>query len=250
MNDLFRVLATEGLKLKRTLAFRLAIWGPVLIVLLVFGMYAVRGDKMGGADALTGFAQLILTIWTIIILPLYAALMAALIAAIEHQNEGWKHLLTLPVNQAIFFIAKWITGIGLLLISSLVLSSVVVVAAEVLRLVSSAWSSSLLPVAMIYRGSLLSCCAACLLFSIQMWISLRWRSFLPGLVVAVVALALMFVAIPRGVALFGSLFPWSLPAMAMSPHNPYRPLAVTLGLLGGVSVAAIACWDLSRREFS
>jgi hypothetical protein len=90
--------------------------------------------------------------------------------------------------------------------------------------------------------------AAVLLFSIQMWISLRWRSFLPGLVVAAIALALMFVAIPRGVALFGSLFPWSLPAMAMSPHNPYRPIAVELGLFGGFLVGAVACWHLSRRE--
>jgi hypothetical protein len=35
MNDLFRVLKAEGLKLKRTLALRLAICGPMTIVLLV-----------------------------------------------------------------------------------------------------------------------------------------------------------------------------------------------------------------------
>jgi hypothetical protein len=106
-----------------------------------------------------------------------------------------------------------------------------------------------LPSVMIFRGVLLSTCAAGFLFSIQMWISLRWRSFLPGLVVAVIALALMFVAIPRGVALFGSLFPWSLPAMAMSPHNPYRPIAEGLGVFGGIVVGAVACWHLARREF-
>ena len=74
MKDLYRVLAAEGLKLKRTLALRLAICGPMIIVLLVFGIYVQRGEKMGGANPLTGFAQLILTIWTIIMFPLYAAL--------------------------------------------------------------------------------------------------------------------------------------------------------------------------------
>ncbi len=38
MKDLFPVLAAEGLKLKSTLALRLAIWCPTVIVLLVFGI--------------------------------------------------------------------------------------------------------------------------------------------------------------------------------------------------------------------
>lgn len=248
MNDLYRVLAAEGFKFKRTLALRLAICGPTIIVLLVFGIYVQRGADMS-ANPLTGFAQLILTIWTIVMFPLYAALAAALLASIEHQTESWKHLLALPVDRATIFIAKWIAGIGLLLLSSLVLSAGVSAAAEMLRLIRPAWSSSPLPSAMIFRGALLSFCAAGLPFSIQMWISLRWRSFLPGLVVAVIALALMFIAIPRGVALFGSLFPWSLPAIAMAPVNPYRPIAVGLGFFGGAVVGAVACWDLSRREF-
>jgi hypothetical protein len=40
MNDLYFLLKAEGLKLERTLALRLAICGPMTIVLLVFGMYA------------------------------------------------------------------------------------------------------------------------------------------------------------------------------------------------------------------
>jgi ABC-2 family transporter protein len=143
-------------ELKRTLALRLAICGPMIIVLLVFGIYVQRGEKMGGANPLTGFAQLILTIWTIIMFPLYAALAAALLAAIEHQTETWKHLLALPVHCATIFLAKWITGIGLLLLSSLVLSAGVSIAAEVLRLIRPAWSSSPLPSAMIFSGGVLS----------------------------------------------------------------------------------------------
>ncbi|HKX00355.1 MAG TPA: ABC transporter permease [Bryobacteraceae bacterium] len=249
MNDLWRVVSAEGLKLKRTLALRLALGSPMMVVLLVFGIYLQRGGTMGGPDPLRGFAQLILTIWTIIVFPLYAALAAALLAAIEHQGENWKHLLALPVPRAVFFCAKWIAGIGLLTLSSLVLAAGVLLTAEILRLTTPVWRPSPLPVLMIFRGALLSCCAAGLLFSIQMWISLRWRSFLPGMVVAVMALAMMFIAIPRGSNFFGSLFPWSLPAMAMAPVNPYRPIAVGFGFLGGVLVGAAACWTLSQHEF-
>jgi hypothetical protein len=62
MNTLCRVLIAERIKLKRTLALRLAIFAPIVIVLIVFGMYLERPDGIAGAGLLTGFAQLILTI--------------------------------------------------------------------------------------------------------------------------------------------------------------------------------------------
>lgn len=85
-NDLYRVLMAEALKLRRTLAVRLTIFAPIMIVLIVFATYAERRDITGISGVLTGFAQLILTMWTIIIFPLYGALVAALLASIEHQK--------------------------------------------------------------------------------------------------------------------------------------------------------------------
>lgn len=248
-NDLYRLLMAEALKLRRTLAVELTIFAPIVIVLIIFATYAERRDIVAGSGVLTGFAQLVLTIWTIIVVPLYGALVAALLASIEHQNEGWKHLFALPVARSLIFVAKWIIGIGLLFFSFLVLAGALVVTAEILRLIKPGWSSLGLPTVMIFRGAAASSCAVALFFSIQLWISMRWQSFLPGIVVAVIALALMFVAIPRGFALFGSFFPWSLPAMAMAPHNPYHLTAVWWGLLGGFLMGGVACWRLSRAEF-
>jgi hypothetical protein len=157
---------------------------------------------------------------------LYGALVAALLAGIEHQNERWKHIFALPIERRTIFVVKWLVGLGLLFFSFLLLSTCVVGAAEMLRLAKPAWRSSPLPTFMIFRGAVVSSCAAALLFSIQMWISMRWRNFLPGLVLAIIALALMFVAIPHGVGIFHSFFPWSLPAMAMAPHNQHHAIAV------------------------
>jgi lantibiotic transport system permease protein len=246
MKDLLHVFMAEVLKLKRTLVLRLAIGSPLLIVVVMLGIYLERGERMEAVDPLAGFAQIILTPWAIILLPLYAALAAALLAAIEHQNEAWKHLFALPVNRVTIFSAKWIAGICLLLISSLVVVIGVCTAAEVLRLTKPAWSSEPLPIAMVFRGAARSLGASGLLFSIQMWISLRWRSFLPGLVVAVLALVVMFISVPRGAAFFTSLFPWSLPGMAIAPRNSYRLVAIGLGFVGGAVVGAAGCWSLSR----
>jgi hypothetical protein len=93
-----------------------------------------------------------------------------------------------------------------------------------------------------------SLCATGLLLSRQLWVSLRWSNVIAGLAVATAAVLTMFLFIPRGAGIFGSLFPWSLPAFAMAPVSPHRVLAMTVGLVGGIAVGAVACWDLSRRE--
>src|SRR5262249_61434110 len=108
MKDFYSVLSAEALKLRRTLALRLAVVTPLTIVILVFGIYAQRHETISpGANPLTGFTQLILTMWTIILLPLYAALAAALLASIEHQVNSWMRLLALPVSRGFIYAAKW-----------------------------------------------------------------------------------------------------------------------------------------------
>jgi lantibiotic transport system permease protein len=245
MKDFYSAVHAETLKLKRTLALRLAVIAPLLIVVMVFGVFLQRGT-----GPLVGFAQLTLTLWTIIVLPLYATLAAALLAGIEHQMDNWKHLLALPIDRRAIFAAKWPVGLGLLFLSSVILIIGVSLAAETLRLLKPGLHDAAGAVGLVVKRAMESMFATGLVFSIQMWISLRWRSFLPGLVVAVMALVMMFIAIPRGTPLFGSLFPWSLPAMAMAPISPHRALAIAWGALGGIALALIASRDLARREFS
>ncbi len=251
MSSFFRVLTAEGLKLRRTLAFRLAVLAPLFIVILQFTIELVRGDEESGAppgtNPLMGFAQGILTFWTIVLLPFCAALIAALLAALEHQGENWKHLLALPVPRTCIFAAKWIAAVGLLSLSSAVLVAAYCLAAGILQAVKPGWSAASWPLPTIIQRAFLGLCATSLLLSIQMWISLRWRSFIPGLAVGVVSLVVNIIILPAGM-FAANLFPWCLPAIAMAPHSPHRVLGVAWGLLGGVALGMIACWDLSHQE--
>ena len=142
MKDFCRAVSAELLKLKRTLALRLAVCAPLLIVLLQFGLYLARGRTMShGMNPLTGFVQGILTFWTILLLPFYVALVAALLASIEHQGDNWKHILTLPIPQSTIYGAKWFAGICLVLLSSILLLIAIFAAASVLRFITPAWSA-------------------------------------------------------------------------------------------------------------
>jgi hypothetical protein len=253
MREIVRAIAAERLKLKRTLAWRLAIGAPLTIVLLNFIMVAQRGDASRPEDVLLGFAQLTLTTWTIIVLPLYTALAAALVAALEHQGDNWKHLLALPVARRSIFVAKWVAGAGLLLVSSLVLPAAVGVATEILKALKPALRGAPVPLALVTIRSLQVFCAAGLMLSIQVWVSLRWRSFIAGLAVGILAVMILLGGVARAglgtVVIY--LYPWALPPTAMARMaevHPDRLFVSTWGLLAGVTVAAVGCRHLSRLD--
>ncbi len=254
MKEIVRAIAAERLKLKRTLAWRIAFGTPLTIVLLTF-MVSQRSNAGRPEDVLLGFAQLTLTTWTIIVLPLYTALAAALVAALEHQGNNWKHLFALPVERWSIFAAKWMAGAGLLLASSLVLPAAVGVASEILKAFRPALRGAPVPLALVTIRSLQVFCAAGLMQSIQLWVSLRWPSFIAGLAVGIGAVMILLGGVAR--VGFGTtviyLYPWALPPTAMArmaEFHPDRLLVSVEGLVAGVLVAAVGCWRLSRLDMA
>jgi hypothetical protein len=250
MNEFYRIASAELLKLRRTLALRLAVVAPLTIVLLQFGVYLARGEEMSphGANPLTGYAQSILTLWTIVLFPFYAALVAALLADIENRGGNWERLLSLPVSRRSIYAAKWVSGGMLLLISSAVLSLGVGASATILRLIRPNWHSAAIPISKMLVGSALSLCAIGLLFSIQMWISLRWKSFMIGLGVSIVGIVINIILLPRGVLLIDSFDPWAMPAIEIAPTSPFRLLGLMWGIVGGIGVGILACSLMAKRE--
>jgi len=251
MRDLYHASCAELLKLRRTLALRLAIIAPLIIVLLQLGIYLVRGDEVAEREAnpLLGYMQIIFTLWTVVFLPFYASLVASLLADLEHRGQNWSFLLSLPIDRRYLYAAKWAAGATLLLLSSAVLWLSIPGSAFLVRLAHPAWHSAPIPFGALTTGVLLSMVATSLLFSVQMWISLRFRSFMVGLSVAITGILVNIVLLPHGPMLVDSLIPWAIPAMTIAPHSPYRLLAVAWGFLGGILVMLAGCHFMSRREY-
>jgi len=249
-------VSAECLKLRRTLALRLAIGAPLAVVLLNLFIYLQgRGGGAAGSNPLVGFAQINFTMWTILVLPLYIALAAALIAGIDHQNNGWQRIFSLPVTRRSVLAAKWIVTTGLVLVSSVALAFAICLGAELLRLSRPAFQPWSPPIALVILRSLQTFAAACLVISIQTWVSLRWRSFIAGLSLGIVGVLILLGGAARaGLGTFiVYVYPWALPATAMArmwETHPDRWIVTLWGLAGGALVALAGCWDLSRRDFS
>ena len=225
---------------------------PLAVVLLNFFLYAQRRGSPG-ENPLIGFAQINFTMWTILVLPLYVALAAALVAAVDHQTDGWKQMFALPVSRTSVFAAKWLASAGIILFSTIVLAAGIIAAAEFLRMTRAAYASAEVPVGLTTLRSLQTFAAACLIISLQTWISLRFRTFIAGLALGIAGVFVLLGGIARaGLGTFiVYVYPWALPPTAMARMwevHADRWLVAFGGLGAGLVVAVLGCWNLLRRD--
>ena len=250
MTALFRALRAEMLKMKRTLALLMVLVTPGTVVAMQFFNMLQRGENLEGfrADPWGVLAQGVLAIWAILMLPLFITLETALLAGMEHGAHQWKHLFALPVPRWTIYAAKLLVGAGLLALSTLALVGGVLAAGLALQVLlprvpfpaAIPWWEILRPAGLIFL-------TAGLILAIHTWISLRWASF-------TVAVSVGIVATVGGVIIGQSLtwwkyYPWALAVNVISdPAMQDLPLALTLGIGGGIVAGVLGCWDVVRRD--
>jgi hypothetical protein len=246
---LLQALSAEALKLKRTLAVRMVLVAPALLAALALFSQSARLSRAGtkAGPLWESHVQQSLAIWAIFVLPLLVTLEAALACGLEHADRQWKHLFALPVPRPALYAAKLLAVHGLTLTSTLVTCVLVALSGWGLSL----WYPAVAqagppPLASIAGKALLSWLAAGLITSVHVWIATRWPSFT---VAAGAGVAGTFFALFAASAKAARYYPWLLPLNAVA--SPERlPVALVLGIGGGLLVAALGGIDFARREES
>lgn len=259
MTDLVRAIRVEVLKLRRTLALLAA----VLVPLVVIGMTTLTiisrdpgsriSSQTGAWDALS--LNFILFLWCLVALGPFVALETALLAGIEHRENAWKHLFALPVARWSIYAAKLLVAVGLVALSSVVLTLGFVAEGLLLSIARPDLGLTLPVPWTAFLGRTVDFTAASLLvLVIQSWVATRWRSFplAAGLDIAGSIAGLILSLSPRSASV-ASLFPWSLPFIALSRsasaiRSEVQATALLIGLVGGILVAALTCWDVTRQD--
>jgi pimeloyl-ACP methyl ester carboxylesterase len=245
-----RALAGETLKLKRTLALWLIVVAPVLVALLGVLLQAIaviRGRGNLAAVFWESHARESLTIWAVFLLPLVIALEAALLCGIEHGEKQWKHIFALPIPRYAVYGAKFVMLQSLILLSTLLLCLLIIFSGWALMI----WHPELAgagapPVSFILGRGLQCWLAAGLILSANLWIALRWPGFTVPLAVGIAG---TFFALFAASAAAAKYYPWLLPINVLSGGDLLR-IALTMGISGGVLLAALSCIDFVRREES
>jgi hypothetical protein len=252
---LTRVLHAELLKMKRTIALKMILLSPAVVVVLILVLVSQAPfstvQREGIKNEWAALTRLTLRLWALLMLPLYITLESALVAGLDHSENQWKSLLARPVPRWTLYIGKLLVVMAMTAAASLALLGGILLAGAVLpRLQPQLTFGFPVPWAMIFREGARVTGLMFLALTIQLWVSLRWRSFSVAVGVGIVATVVGFfaAAVARQVGGWPQYFPWALPMMvfARQPYNIGAALAIS-GVLGLV-VAAAGCLDFCRRE--
>jgi ABC-2 type transport system permease protein len=237
-------LFTEFRKLNRSLAALLAVVAPALIAIFLF-FNLLRFDR---AWEWTMVLQNGAAIWAFFMLPMSVTALTVLVAQMEHGPRSWEHLFALPVPRWRILAAKVVC-----VFTVVALMSVAVLATSI----GAAWAAGELKPAVRPAGVLdlagaaalfgRMYAAACLMVAVQLWAALRFRSFVPPLILGIGG---TFFAVVASSARAGVFMPWQMPVNMLASEPERAALALTLGLGGGVIALTAMMIDLGRREMA
>jgi lantibiotic transport system permease protein len=252
---LLRALHAEALKMKRTIALKMVVLSPAVIVVLIVFVASQAPFSMlrlnGIGNAWMVLVRRNLMPWALLMLPLFIALETALVAGLDHSENQWKSLLARPVPRWTLYVAKLIVVTAMLAAATLTLLCGILLGGAILsRVQSEVVFGFPVPWAAIFGQGAQIAGLSFLALTIQHWVSLRWRSFSVAVGTGIVATVVGFftVAVGRQLGDWPHYFPWALPMLvvARQPHNLDTVLCISFAL--GLIVSAAGCLDFCRRE--
>ncbi len=245
-----RAVSAETLKLKRTLAVWMVLIAPSVVVALNFAMLLDRGAAyLTEADsAWQALAQNILLFWALLMLPLFITLETALLGGVDHNSQQWKHLYALPIPRWSIYAAKLIAAVSLIGASTLVLWLETIAAGLLLHgLKPEIATGGPVPAGELLQPMALTFLIAWCVIAVHQFVALRWPSFTFAIGFGIAAAVINFMIIQSDK--WSKYFPWSWPGYAIMKENAaFLPVALVLGLAGGIIVGLIGMWIVSRRE--
>lgn len=253
MTYYLRALSVEHLKLKRTLTFWMVLVSPFVVNLMYFLTYLDYGQTHHEYDpeAWFIFGRSVLSMWTVLMLPLFITLESALLGNTEHTNQQWKHLFALPLPHWSYFAAKWTLLFELVLTGSILNFGFTIAAGwctqQIYPTMGLTWDA--IPWLGLLSMSAKVFLAAILMLSIHTFISLRWQSIIVSIGSGMVAVVCSLFVIRSDV--WSTWYPWTIPFMTFAMDKPAdTPLMqiMLISLVGGLIVALFGMWDMTKRQ--
>jgi ABC-2 type transport system permease protein len=247
------LIASEGIKLRRSAPLRLAVAAPLLLfVLQVLSLFGRRNfNQTDPARLWRDFLEFGWVMWLGLFVPALVGFEAICLASLEHEGRHWKQLFALPVPRWSVFAVKMLFCGALVgaafagFLAAAVGSVLLFSASRGLHLSGSIpWGVLLVTVT--------QALAACgLMIVIHTWLSVRFPGFAVPAGVALAALIVGFLLAGVNPDAFGWWYPWTLPINVRpqgiyEPRNPIVP--ALFGATAGLVLAPLACWDVGRRS--
>jgi len=251
MTAMVRALRAETLKMKRTLALWLAIIAPLGMVGLQFIGILQRGEQYVRQfeNVWVRFGQEMFVFFGFLMAPLFVTLETALLGGLEHRSDQWKHLYALPLPRWTVYAAKQLAGMALIGLSMAGLVGFSVLAGLALRvLMPDVGFDVAIPWDLFLKYGVTVYLASWLIISLHTWVAMRWRSFVVAMAVGILMTVSGMIVVSSD---WGAFYPWALPGLLANTFNKGEPTLMkelTVSVVGGIVVALLGCWEVTRRD--
>jgi hypothetical protein len=232
----------EYRKLRRSLALLLAAAVPLLIaVFTFFNLLRDRHPRPWDMWMLSESA-----VWAFFMLPMSVIALTALVAQTEHAPRSWDHLRALPVPRWRLYAAKFAM---VMLLLGLMTATVFLTGAAAVWLAAQL-KPALKPTgnfdAMRHVGVLTRMyLSSMLLIAVQLWLALRYASFVPALAIGIGG---TFFAVVGTSARIGVVLPWQIPVNMLATNPERADVALLIGFAGGIAAMVVMLIHLSGLE--
>lgn len=237
-----RIIQVEWIKLKRSGIMFVIFGAPLLVLTMQFLNFKLRYNILvpSGSSPWWGFIQEVGSFWGALVLPVIAAIFAAIICGVEHSSNAWKYIITMPIRRMYFYTGKLLLTFSLLIAASIILTCGLVISGIILGFNEPIpWEK----VGWLFIYPLLGVAA---LTSIQIWLSTRIHNHSIPIGIGVISVvASLFLSQSSST----HWYPWVYPLMTAPIGNPYEPgfysfVSICVGLI----CTFIGLWEFSRRD--
>jgi hypothetical protein len=251
MTYLGRGVSAEALKIKNTWALWLAVLAPLSIVGMTFLVFFFRGHLIlkPGTNPWLMWAGNNFAATCQLLVPLFLALITALVNGTEHQSGGWKQLYALPVPKGWVFLNKFLLQLGLVVLACVVFWAGIVAGGYLLGLVRpSLGFQHFHHVQSISLNAFRLLVGSLFIFTLQFCISFRFKSIAMS-----IGLGILFTL----AFLIGSswehigYYPYSWPYFSAVNLLGEAPLFVSqmgYSLAGSMVLFLLGLWDSCQKQ--
>jgi hypothetical protein len=238
-STLLRILRIEFLKTRRSLALLMMFVCPLFVMLLTVGMQLKNVQKMPWQMYWLNNTA----IWCYFMLPLFIALITALLNGNEHKNATWRLMLTLPISTRQLYLAKLALGAIFVAGANLILISLIAVSIALFGLAGFSTTGASDFSALSSFAKLTTCSLPILV--LQHWFSWRIQNIVAPLALGVIS--------TMGIMQIGHskdwiYYPWSYLTMSMQGSSTsMQQQALVLATITGASLLAVSVFWVGRK---
>ncbi len=241
---LLTLIRLELLKTKRSLALLMMLVSPLMVLLVnILLLLNASEERLSKLDWSMFWLQNY-SMWGYFMMPLYIALITALLNGIEHKANGWRFIFALPICKSEVFLAKYILASLYLAGASVVLFLATFITVVCLSMLGFDGGAVFYPIML--NKLVFAMISGSAILAIQHSVSWRWKNIVVPLGLGVIAtMSIMQFASSK----FWPINPWTYTLVATNSSDQVAShYALLYSVLVALSVLLLAMLWSRRSE--